>query len=59
MDEPTSALSSEEVNRLYEIIRKLRDQGLAIVYISHHLPEVFNIADKVTVLRDGKKNSDK
>lgn len=55
MDEPTSALSSEEVNRLYEIIRKLRDQGLAIVYISHHLPEVFNIADKVTVLRDGKK----
>lgn len=55
MDEPTSALSREEVKRLYEIIRKLRNCGLAIVYISHHLPEVFEIADRVTVLRDGRK----
>ena len=55
LDEPTSSLSREEVQRLFEIIRGLRNRGLAIVYISHHLPEVFEIADRVTVLRDGKK----
>lgn len=55
MDEPTSALSRAEVQRLYEIVRKLRDAGLTIIYISHHLPEIFEIADRVTVLRDGKK----
>lgn len=55
MDEPTSALSREEVGRLYEIVRKLRRRGLAIVYISHHLPEIFEIADRVTVMRDGRK----
>lgn len=55
MDEPTSALSREEVERLFEIIRSLKKQGLAIVYISHHLPEIYEIADRVTVLRDAKK----
>lgn len=55
MDEPTSALSREEVHRLYEIIRKLRRRGLAIIYISHHLPEIFEIADRVSVMRDGHK----
>jgi len=55
MDEPTSALSRQEVQRLFEIIRRLRRQGLAIVYISHHLDEVLEIADRVTVLRDGRK----
>ena len=55
MDEPTSSLSREEVGRLFEIIRKLRGQGLAIVYISHYLPEILEIADRVTVLRDGRK----
>ena len=54
MDEPTSALSRNEVQRLFDIIRRLRRNGLAIVYISHHLPEVFDIADRVTVLRDGR-----
>ena len=54
MDEPTSALSREEVNRLFEIIRQLKKLGLTIIYISHHLPEVFEIADRVTVLRDGR-----
>jgi len=54
MDEPTSALSREEVARLFEIIRRLRRQGLAIVYISHHLPEIQEIADRVTVMRDGR-----
>lgn len=55
MDEPTSALSREEVELLFSIIERLKNEGLAIVYISHHLPEVFRIADRVTVLRDGKK----
>lgn len=55
LDEPTSSLSREEAGRLFGILRDLRARGLAIVYISHHLPEVFEIADRVTVLRDGKK----
>ncbi len=55
MDEPTSALSQDEVQRLFSMIRHLKNRGLAIVYISHHLPEVFEIADKVTVMRDGRK----
>jgi ABC-type sugar transport system ATPase subunit len=55
MDEPTSALSREEVERLFAIIGDLKRRGIAIVYISHHLPEIFRIADRVTVMRDGKK----
>jgi ABC-type sugar transport system ATPase subunit len=55
MDEPTSALSNEEVKRLFAIIRRLKAQGIAIIYISHHLQEVFEIADRITVMRDGKK----
>lgn len=55
MDEPTSALSSEEVHRLFSIIRQLKSHGIAVVYISHHLQEVFEISDRVTVMRDGKK----
>ena len=54
MDEPTSALSSEEVHRLFAIIRQLKAQGIAVVYISHHLQEVFEISDRVTIMRDGK-----
>ena len=55
MDEPTSALSREEVERLFAIIGDLKHRGIAVVYISHHLPEIFRIADRVTVMRDGKK----
>ena len=55
MDEPTSALGRDEVERLFEMIRNLRRQGLAIIYISHHLSEVLRIADRVTVLRDGRR----
>jgi len=54
MDEPTSALSNSEVEMLFGIIRDLKKQGYSIVYISHHLSEVFDVADRVTVLRDGK-----
>ncbi len=55
LDEPTSSLSREEADRLFELLRRLRSKGLAIVYISHHLPEIFAIADRVTVMRDGRK----
>ena len=55
MDEPTSSLSTEEVERMFAILRKLKEEGLAIVYISHHMEEIFQIADRVTVMRDGRK----
>jgi rhamnose transport system ATP-binding protein len=53
MDEPTAALSPPEVDRLFAIVRSLRERGVAIVFISHRLEEVSEIADTVTVLRDG------
>jgi ribose transport system ATP-binding protein len=53
MDEPTAALSPNEVEGLFTIIRDLRTQGIGIVYVSHRLIEIFEIADRVTVLRDG------
>lgn len=55
MDEPTSSLSSAEVEIMFNLIREIKQQGIAIIYISHHLAEVFEIADRVTVMRDGKK----
>lgn len=54
MDEPTSAITDREVESLFKLIRKMRDQGKAIVYISHKMDEVFEIADEITILRDGK-----
>jgi len=54
MDEPTAALNSQEVDKLYEIIRKLKADGKTILYISHRLREVFDLSDRVTVLRDGE-----
>jgi ABC-type sugar transport system ATPase subunit len=54
MDEPTSSLSSGEVEQLYKIIRDLRKKGISIIYISHKLKELFTVADRFTVLRDGK-----
>jgi ribose transport system ATP-binding protein len=54
LDEPTSALSDRETERLFAVIRRLQEQGVAMVYISHRLPEVFEIGDRITVLRDGK-----
>lgn len=54
MDEPTSALSDKEVKNLFRIINKLRDEGKAIIYISHRMEEIFEITDKIAVLRDGK-----
>jgi ABC-type sugar transport system ATPase subunit len=54
MDEPTAAISEEEVRRLFEIIRVLKQQGVTVIYISHRLSEIFEIGDYVTVFRDGK-----
>jgi rhamnose transport system ATP-binding protein len=54
MDEPTASLSAHEVQQLFRIVRSLRDQGVAILFIGHRLEEVFEISDRVTVLRDGK-----
>ena len=54
MDEPTSSLTTEETERLFEIIEKLKAQGITFIYISHKLDEVFRLADNTTVLRDGK-----
>ncbi|MFA7229245.1 MAG: sugar ABC transporter ATP-binding protein [Melioribacteraceae bacterium] len=54
MDEPTSALSETETNRLFEAIRTLKARGVSIIYISHRMEELFQIGDRVTVLRDGK-----
>ena len=53
-DEPTSSLGDEEVRILFRLIRDLRDQGKAIGYVSHRMKEIFQLADRVTVLRDGK-----
>jgi len=54
MDEPTAALSAHEVDQLFELINKLRSQGVSILFIGHRLEEVFAISDRITVLRDGK-----
>ena len=54
MDEPTSSLTETEIAQLFKIIRRLRSQGVAIIYISHKMEEIFRICDEVTVLRDGK-----
>ncbi|WP_435281721.1 sugar ABC transporter ATP-binding protein [Streptomyces koelreuteriae] len=52
-DEPTSSLSEHEVEALFALIRRLRDQGVAVVYVSHRMQEIFQLADRIAVLRDG------
>ncbi len=54
MDEPTSALADHEIEQLFAIIRKLKARGVSVIFISHHLEEVFRICDRGTVLRDGE-----
>lgn len=54
MDEPTSSLTETEVAHLFRIIRKLREQGVAIIYISHKMEEILEISDEVSIMRDGK-----
>jgi ABC-type sugar transport system ATPase subunit len=57
LDEPTASFSSVEIDNLLDIIQTIKSSGLGIIYISHHLEEVFKIGDRVTVLRDGRKVS--
>jgi len=54
MDEPTAPLTNAEIDKLFEIIERLRNKGVSILYISHRLEEVFRMTDRITVLRDGK-----
>ncbi len=54
MDEPTAALSEPEIDRLFAIVRRLRDRGVGVIYISHRMNELPQIADRIVVLRDGK-----
>src|ERR1700757_1360072 len=54
MDEPTAALSDRETERLFHVVRQLRSEGLAIIYISHRMAEVYELADRLSVLRDGE-----
>ena len=54
LDEPTSSLTEHEVNILYDVIRRLKEQGTAVVYISHRFDELYAVCDRVTILRDGK-----
>ena len=53
LDEPTTALSSRETERLFALVRQLRAEGIALIYISHRMAEIYELADRVTVLRDG------
>jgi L-arabinose transport system ATP-binding protein len=53
LDEPTSSLTDEEVNRLFELVRRLRDEGVAIIYVSHRIKEILRLCDRVAILRDG------
>lgn len=55
MDEPSAPLSVAEVEKMFTVVNKLREQGVSIIYISHRMEEIFKISDKVTVMRDGQK----
>jgi ABC-type sugar transport system ATPase subunit len=55
LDEPTAILTAPEVDRLFEIVRRLKSGGVLVIYVSHRLEEVYAIADRITVLRDGRK----
>lgn len=55
LDEPTATLPGEDVQRLFEVVHRLKERGVSILYVSHHLDEVFELADRVTVLRDGQR----
>ena len=54
MDEPTAALSLREVERLFGVVEGLRQRGVAMMFVSHRMDEIYRISDRVTVLRDGR-----
>ena len=59
MDEPTAAISVRQVAEVLSLIRRLREHAIAVVLISHRMPDVFSVADRVVVLRRGEKVADK
>ena len=59
LDEPTATLSQHDAEALFEAVRRLRDRGVAVIYVSHRLEEVLSLCDRVTVLRDGRKVADR
>jgi simple sugar transport system ATP-binding protein len=59
MDEPTAAISVRQVAEVLDLIRRLKDQGIAVVLISHRMPDVFAVSDRVLVMRRGAKVADK
>jgi simple sugar transport system ATP-binding protein len=59
MDEPTAAISVRQVAEVLDLLRRLRDQGMAVILISHRMPDVFAVADRIAVLRRGRKVADK
>jgi simple sugar transport system ATP-binding protein len=59
MDEPTAAISVRQVTEVLNLIRRLRDHGIAVVLISHRMPDVFAVSDRIVVLRRGVKVADK
>ena len=59
MDEPTAAISVRQVAEVLDYIRKLKDQGISIILISHRMPDVFDVSDRIVVLRRGNKVADK
>lgn len=58
LDEPTAALSQQEVNKLFELVRRLHAQGATIIFVTHRLDEIFTLSERVVVLRDGMKTQD-
>ena len=59
MDEPTAAISVRQVEQVLKLIRRLRDQGVSILLVSHRMPDVFAVADRIVVLRRGVKVADR
>ena len=53
LDEPTSSLDDEEVEKLFVLMRKLKDQGVGIIFVTHFLEQVYEVCDRITVLRNG------
>ena len=57
LDEPTSALTNNEIDKLFKLIKRLRDKNVSMIYISHRMEEIFSLTNKITVMRDGKSVS--
>ena len=55
LDEPTAVLPHEEVERLFEVVAEVRRRGMSVLYVSHRMDEIFQLADRVTVLRGGRR----